>query len=278
MEKEEANQIIKDFFNKTSKVENLKEAMFTCDLNQPIKVEYNDYQTPIRCLLHKLMVTNIKNQFTPEDVYQLLKKSNLNQVEKNDGQTPMMFLCKFKKRIIELNNQQIFDLIEQSDVNILDKSGRTVFSYLIGNNKFQELNLTEEQIIKLLDKYHWNTKDNHDEKIVISLWQYAKSEKFLKESIIKKIVKKYKPINNNNLFNEILLKQRNYNIDEVEATYFFIKKCKLKINEEDKNFLEQLKAWTILDCIKKIEIENQYKKLNKKLETKKNIKNNSMKI
>lgn len=285
MKQEEANQIVKSVFLKEApKSEFLKEAMFSCDPNLKIE-ESNFFKIPISYLLelgriyeyNQFMEGNKNAQFTPEDVYQLLKKSNLNQLDKSNGQTPMMFLCKFKKRIIDLNSQQIFDLIEQSDVNIQDSSGRTVFSYLIGNNQFQDLNLSEEQITKLLNKYKWNTKDNHDEKIVISLWQYAISENFLKESSIQKIVKKYKPINNNNLFDEILQKKRNYNIDEVEATYFFVKKCKFKISEEDKIFLEQQKAWAILDCIKKIEIEDQYKKLNKKLETKENIKNN-MKI
>lgn len=98
----------------------------------------------------------IKNEnnlsLTKEELFSLIKRSNINIVNKEGFNLLMMILTKNNnKSKINLNNDEIYEILIENDLTAVDSYQENILNYII---KYSDnLKLKEEQIIKIINYY-----------------------------------------------------------------------------------------------------------------------------
>ena len=205
-------------------------------------------------------------------------------IKNKDGYTPLMFLLKNNKsQNIHLEAPQIYELLKKCNLNQKDDYvGYSVISYLLLNNKSQNIHLESPQIYELLQKCDLKAKGkhfDHSENIIVDIIKYNKSENLnLKTHQIKELIQRCSIEEQQEIFKYIVIFNEN-GLSNFKNIHFYIQNlkdkyqkeidiliydCEINIQKDTMDWLEQKKYKKALSTIEKKILMNNLKVNNKK--------------
>jgi hypothetical protein len=101
------------------------------------------------------ILTHNKEQnlnLSPEQIMQIIDKSDLSQQNQYGEDSLMLILQNNKEQNLNFSPEQIMQFIEKSDLNQQDNDGFNCLMYILKYNQEQNLNLSQEQIMQVMVK------------------------------------------------------------------------------------------------------------------------------